>query len=254
MWQDIASYFLTPEATGYTVSKTLVYAIILIAAVYIVFELLKKLKIRIDRKLAIGIAPFVVLGGMLRVLEDSSIVSSYWLVTPGIYLSIFLLTFATLLISLFVEKKKNIPYYKILFGVGLSLVAINLFYIKFVNYYGALLVLLFLLPWILIFWFVKKWSLTNRLVTLTQMFDATTTYVAVNYFGYFEQHVVPTYFINLFGPISFVFLKLVVVVGILVLIDKFSDDRQFSNWLKLCIAILGGATGTRDFVRLVSLV
>lgn len=252
MWQDIAGYFLAPEAIGYTVSKTFVYAIVLILAVYFIFELLKKLKIKIDRKLAVGTSPFVVFGGMARVLEDSGIVSSYWLVTPGIYISIFFLTFSALLISLLVERKKNIPYYKTMFGIGIFFTAISLLYINIVNYYGAFLVLLFLLPWILIFRFVK-WDLANRLVTLTQMFDATTTYVAIKYFGYFEQHVVPTYFINLFGPVSFIPLKLIGIVVALILIDKLSEDRQFSNWLKLCIAILGGATGTRDFVRLIGL-
>jgi uncharacterized membrane protein len=114
-------------------------------------------------------------------------------------------------------------------------------------------VLLFYLPWVLLFSVLKRWSLTNRITTLVQLFDATITSVAMTFFGYGEQHVVPTAFINLVGtPFSFVILKIVGVVLALVLIDKLSDDKEFNNYLKLCIGILGGATGTRDFTCLLT--
>ncbi len=254
MWQKIAEYFLTPEATGYTIPKTLTYAVVLVLVVYAVYEILKKLKIKIDKKLAVGVAPFVVFGGAVRVLEDSGLLSSYWLVTPGVYALVFFIVFPLLLVSVWFERRKKIPYHKVLLAIGSGLALFTLSKINFVNPYGLSLVLIFFLPWVVFFfWFVKKWSAENKLVTLTQMFDATSTFVAVNYFSYAEQHVIPTALINLFGPFSFIVVKVVVVVGILVLIDKYSDDKNFSNWIKLCIAILGGATGTRDFVRLVSL-
>jgi len=254
MWQKIMEYFLTPEATGYTIPKTLTYAIVLVIAVYAVYEILRKLKIKIDKKLAIGIAPFVILGGAVRVLEDSGLLSSYWLVTPGIYALIFSIVFPLLLISVWLDRHKKIPYQKTLFAVGTILAIFTFSKINFVNTYGLSLVLIFFLPFVIFFfWFVKKWSMENKLVTLTQMFDATSTFVAVNYFNYAEQHVIPTALIDLFGPFSFIVIKLVTVVGILVLIDRYSDDKNFNNWIKLCIAILGGATGTRDFVRLISL-
>jgi uncharacterized membrane protein len=90
------------------------------------------------------------------------------------------------------------------------------------------------------------------------MFDATTTVTAMTFFGYGEQHVLPTIFINLFsstlfGPFSFIVLKLIGVVPVLILIDKLSSDKEFNNYLKLAIGILGAATGTRDFSCLLSL-
>lgn len=86
------------------------------------------------------------------------------------------------------------------------------------------------------------------------MFDASTTFVALNFFGYSEQHIFPNFIISLFGPASFIFLKLIGVVAALILVDKFSKDKEFNNYLKLCIGILGGATGARDLFTLFSLV
>jgi len=86
------------------------------------------------------------------------------------------------------------------------------------------------------------------------MFDASNTFVAVNFFNYFEQHVLPGFFISNFSPFSFVVLKAVVVISVLLLLDKYSDDREFNNYLKLIIGILGAATSTRDFIRIAAFV
>jgi uncharacterized membrane protein len=84
------------------------------------------------------------------------------------------------------------------------------------------------------------------------MFDATATFVAMNYFGYGEQHVLPRYIINLSGtPFSFIILKIIAIVLILIGIDKYSKDKEFNNYIKLIIGIIGAATGLRDFLGLI---
>jgi uncharacterized membrane protein len=251
--QEVLGYFLAPIKTGYTFEKTAVFALVLVIAAYLIFLLLKKLKIKIDRRLAAAVAPYVVFGGVLRVLKDLGIVASYWFVTPGIYFFVSLSVISVLFISIILEKKLKISYFKTLFLFGLLVLSFATGLINPSNFYGFILVLVSYLPWIAFFSVLKKWSLTNRITTLLQLFDATTTSVAMKFFGYGEQHVVPTAFINLIGdPFSFVILKMVGVVLALVLIDKFSDDKEFNNYLKLCIAILGGATGTRDFTCLLT--
>lgn len=257
MMQELLDYFLWPKKTGYDVPKTFAYGIILVIAIYLIFKILKKLKIKIDRRLAVAIAPYVVWGAVLRVLQDAGILNSYIFVTPGIYFFVFIIIFSTILISLLFERKKGIPYFKPVFVIGILLVAFTLPFLSFVNTYGLLLTIGFFLPWPLLFYFfIKKWNLTNRIVTTIHMFDASTTAVALNYFGYYEQHILPTYVISILGPFSFIPLKLITIVAVLFLIDRFSDekDREFNNYLKLCIGILGGATGTRDFIGLLSLI
>lgn len=260
--QDILDYFLSPKRSGYDVPKTLTYAFIFLIAVYLIFKLLKKTKIKVDRRLAIAVLPFVLLGSTIRVLEDLGMISSYIFVTPGIYFLVFFIFLSILSISIFIERKKGIPYFKIPFVTGFILFSFAFSFLRPSNFYGLLLALVFFVPWPLIFYFIKKWSLTNRIVASVQLFDSTVTFVALNFFGqgvledfgFYEQHVVPTFIINLFGPFSFIIVKLIAVVAVLLFIDKISDDKEFNNYLKLIIGILGLATGFRDLLAILVLV
>jgi len=252
MWQDVLDYFLLPTKSGYDAPKTLVYALALVLAVYVGFKILKKLRIKIDRRFALAASPYVVFGGALRVLQDTGIVNSILFVTPHIYTFVASITACIFLISLLLEKKKGIPYFKLPFVCGLVLFAFTLAYIVPVNFYGTILVAIFFLPWVLAFALIK-WGPSNRIVTSIHMFDATTAFVAINFFGYGEQHIFPRFLISSFGPLSFIFVKLIAVVSILLIIDKFSEDKEFNNYLKLVIGILGGATSSRDFIALLNL-
>jgi len=251
---SLLDYLLHPKKTGYDIPKTLTYGIIFILAIILILKILKKLKVKIDKKLAIAISPYIVFGGAIRVLQDAGILNSYLFVTPGIYVFVFSIVFSLILLGLLLERKKGIPYFKPVFLIGIILAALPLAFLEIVNFHGIGLVTLFYLPWVLIFYFLKTWSLENRLVTLVQMFDATVTFTALQFFGFGEQHVLPTLLIKLFSPLSFVFAKLITVVLILILIDKFAEDKEFSRFLKLCIGILGGATGSRDFIALATLI
>ena len=106
-----------------------------------------------------------------------------------------------------------------------------------------------LLPFGLIFYFVK-WKLENKLVSMAHIFDATATFTAIQFYGFTELHVVPRLLIGAFSPVAFIIVKVLVVVGILLLIDRYSDDRKFNKFLKLIIAIIGLAPALRDFFLL----
>lgn len=76
--QDFLNYFLSP---GYDIPKTLTYSIAFVISIYLIFKLLKKIDIKVDRRLALALTPYIIFGGALRSLEDAGIVSSYWFVT-----------------------------------------------------------------------------------------------------------------------------------------------------------------------------
>ena len=251
----LSKVFIEPilYSEGYNPINTTVYAIIFVIAAFLTFKLLKKLKIKIDRRLAIAVAPYVAVGSVLRVLNDAGIVSSSILVTPGIYFLIFGVTIAALFVSLYLQKKLKIGYHKVMFVAGLTIVSVAINLLQFKNFYGATLDIALFIPWLVIFYFVK-WNVASKAVASIQMFDATTTFTSLQFFNYNEQHVVPNIFINLFGPFSFIVLKAVAVIIVLVLIDKFSEEKEYANYLKLVIGILGAATSLRDFTRLVALV
>ncbi len=250
---EVISYFTDPTATGYTPEKTLIFALIFVASVYVTYEMLKKFKIKVDYKLVLGIIPYILLAGALRVTQDAGVFSTWWLITPGMYFTAFTIILVALLLSILLERKFGIPYFKIFFIIGLLAFAVIVSLLQFVNSTGLILVSLFYLPWTIILYKVR-WGIANKLVTMAQMFDATATYVAIQYFGYYEQHYVPSIFINIFSPVAFIFLKIAGIVAILFLIDRFKGDNEFNNYIKLMMGILGLATGTRDFLRLLALV
>ena len=91
----------------------------------------------------------------------------------------------------------------------------------------------------------------NLSIISAHLFDASTTFIAVDYYGYFEQHVLPDFIYNLTGTAITMFpLKIIVISFGLYLVDKYIDDEIISGTLKLAIFILGLAPGLRNFLTL----
>jgi uncharacterized membrane protein len=237
--------------TGYTWDKTLIYGIILITTVFLIFKMLKKLKVKIDGKFSLAIFPFVLFGGVLRVLRDLGILTSFLFATPYIYFLVASITILTLLTSLLLERKFGISYTKIVFLTGFILFFIAISKIPEIDLTRAVYVLTFFFPF-LVFISLIRWSKANKTVTLIQTFDGITTFASINFFGYGEQHVLPSFIIQTFGAFTFPLIKIIAIVLALILIDKFFEDREMKNFVKLCIAILAGGTSTRDFTCLLS--
>ncbi len=249
---DYLEFLFKPAIeTGYTWDKTLIYGIILIIGVFLIFKMLKKLKIKIDSKFSLAIFPFVLFGGTLRVLRDLGILTSFLFATPYIYFLVALITILTLLFSLFLEKKLKISYTKIIFLTGFILFSLAIATIPQIDLARAFYVFSFFIPF-LIFFVLIKWSKANKAVTLIQTFDGIVTFTAINFFGYGEQHVLPSFLIQTFGAFTFPLIKIIAIIFALIFIDKFFEDQEIKNYVKLCIAILAGGTSTRDFTCLLS--
>lgn len=249
-------YFIQPMITGsgYNVVNTLAYSLIFIIISVFVFKILEKLKIKIDTRLVLAILPFVLLGCLIRVLEDANMLEGFIFMTPGIWFLFLGVIIISLFSSIFIERKFKIPYYKIIFIIGFILVAPLLGIIQYKNFTGFFYVFLWFLPIPVILKFIK-WTIENKILTAIHGFDSIVTFVSINYFGYEELHVLPKFIINLTGtPFSFVILKLFVVISVLIFIDKYSKDEELKKFIKLLIGILGFAPGTRDFLRLLWLV
>ena len=166
MFDFIKQYFIDPILLnqGYNFINSTVYALVFIAAIYLIFLLLKKTKIPVDSRLALAILPYAIFGSIVRILEDTGVLKSYLLVTPMIYGEMILFILSVFLISVFLERKFGVPYFKILFLIGILLISVPLVFLNFKNLYGMLLTLDFFLPWILVFYFIR-WKL-NRLKKL----------------------------------------------------------------------------------------
>jgi len=250
--------------------NTTVYSLFLVLGVYLVFRLLKKLKIKINREFFIAVFPFIVWACSTRVLHDAAYVGMlsphlnefYSLPvfpTPGSYFITFGLALFVLLISLAIQSFKRISYWKTMSVTGWVLVGINFLILPWRNVFPGALVFGLTLLWYGLFFGLSKikklsplLNKTNTGILAAHFLDATATTVAVYLFGYAEQHVVPRLLFPVFGVLTMFLLKILIVLPVLWIIDKYKEKPDFTNLLKITVFILGFAPGLRDTIRLMA--
>ena len=251
--------FLTPLCHYYTTIGTITYGIILIFAFIGTYKLLKKLKIKIDRKFFFALLPFIIYGGWTRALRDYGLGiygQSSLFCSPPIYFFVYAITLASLLIGLFIEKKsKKISYEKIMLVIGSIFLIYNLSLTTIMNFYGFSIILVLIGVWSIVFYGIHKirpkiLSLENTGIIISHLLDASSTFTALTFFGFYEQHVLPNFFIKTLslGPWTMFPLKIIVIWPVLYYIDKSKEDIFLKRFLKIVILILGLALGIRDFL------
>jgi len=270
----IYHYFVDPILRNgwFNPINTTVYAIILAVAVYLVFKMLKRMNIKIDNHFFLAVLPFIYWGSTTRVLHDaaykgilSSDLNHFYnspiFPTPGSYIITFTLAVFVLLLSLVAQKRIKIPYWKFMLSIGICLDVINTVLLPFKSIFPLIFIisiaLIFFSPFLILRIFSKRKIFLKKLfpaknlgIIFSHLLDASATVTALSLYGYLEQHVVPRFFISIFGPVCMFPLKVAVVLPALWIIDKYTDDKNFKNFLKLVILILGLAPGLRDTIRL----
>ncbi len=249
----IQKYYIDPivYGTGYNIYNTITYGILFAAMVFGIYRLLQRWKIRIDERFFIGILPYIVLGPVLRVLQDAGILNSYLLVTPLLFFLVFAIALAGLWLSRRMSKE---AYHKLWFAIG-AVLCITAGALLTPANPGALLIVAVFSVWAAGLYAVKEFvkiSAENTWVMLAHIFDATTTFVAIQFFPYTEQHVVAGFVISALGPWSMYLLKIPVVAAVLWLLDKDVKDSNQKTFIKIAILLLGLAPGLRNFLRLLA--
>lgn len=260
----IYAYFLKTMCYQYNVVNTLVYGLILVMAVFGTYKLLGRLKIKIDKKLFYAIIPFILFGGSTRALRDHTEIDTIFqaipqlFCSPIIYFVIFAITVGSLLIGIAIQKRFKIEYWKIMCSIGIIILLYNIANFRIENWTAVAMIAGLFAFWLAVFFGFshfkpKIFSKMNAGILSSHLLDASSTFIALTFFGYQEQHVLPTFLIDLAGgPTAGAWimfpLKIIVVGSVLLLLDKYGEDEQFKNFLKLIILILGLALGTRDFL------
>jgi len=262
---DIGSFFTTYfswKQAGFNYINTLTYAIIALVVIYIIYKLFNKLKIKFNMKFFIAMVPFILLGSGLRALVDHKYIeTSFWLVTPGIYLLIsgsFLITY---LFCFFLGKKFKFKEWKVCAAIGLIafLVLFGINDVEFIQSWvffvilGLAIGISFIIK--LILKHTKLKNLTKKLnfmPILAHMVDASATFIAVDFFGAWEKHPIPRIVNEFTGTASSLFLlKLAVVIPAIYLITTEIEDKNFRNFLLIALATLGLAEGLRNALTLI---
>ncbi|MFX0181739.1 MAG: DUF63 family protein [Candidatus Hodarchaeota archaeon] len=243
--------------------------------------------IKMDSEFFVVILPYIFIGSTLRAIQDianqGKIITPYeffadrLFVTPGVYIVTITLTLVAGFFSIFVSQEylqgfKHFSNWRVLFfSLGICIEGLLFFPIlvllitnsdlEFLIGGGSIILLSILFS--LIFHLLAK-ILSKRLIPdspirteeelsmITQMFDAFNTVIAIEFFNYQEKHYLPAILFNTpFGSWPFLVIKFIIVL-LFIWTLRGLENRSQEKWLLWVIFLLGLATGTRDFLRLIT--
>jgi uncharacterized membrane protein len=280
----IYKYYIDPIRLGqpYNVVDTLTYALILVAGVYLLYRWLSTstwlsdIGFRIDTEFILATLPYIVLGGVVRVIEDTGMITGdfkYLLITPLIYFVLFFYTIAILFLSRYLTlqglTKTFLTFY---FWAGvLSVIVSSLVLVAWstthhgVDLYVLTVILLMAATATIIVWafmrYVCKWEYIRDPLYITllfgQLLDASATSFGIDLhpaLQYMEEHVVGSGLINLTGTAFVMFpLKLLVLFPAIYVMQLYRKEANPAFWhlVLLAMIVVGFAPGIRDMVRMV---
>ena len=267
----IARYYIDPIVynEGYNAVNTITYAIILGISLFAILKLMAFLKLKVDERLIMATAPFIILGASLRNLEDVHLLSpplSYMFVTPLVYVLAFLITLIALLVCLHLERSGMIEdYSKPFFWVGIAgiiLVFAALLLTQPIAVWWAPIVVASLAFAFTgtIYLLARRFRVgfltmpLNVAILGAHMFDASSTFTAIDIVrGFAEKHVVPVFFIGMFNTAFIMYaLKLAVFIPVIYLIEKyFVEEKDLYYILKFVLLVLGFGPGIRNTLEMV---
>jgi uncharacterized membrane protein len=273
----IYKYYIDPIRFGqsYTLVDTLTYALILLVCVWLIYRWLVSCKISLDRNFVYSLIPWIVFGGMLRVVEDTGAIRSDWhilFITPIIFFLILAIAMPSLYCSHKLYEEGLIQSWRKTFGgIGLLLTLGSLAFLIWFGLTqahfdlfvaGGILGMAFFSTFLLylLLSYVLGWNyLKDRLYQLlifAQMMDASATSYGIDLhpMAYQEQHVVGGFLINLTGTAFVMFpLKLIVLIPGIYILEMYRKDGGSGIWYLILLAMImvGLAPGTRDMMRMV---
>jgi len=260
----VQEYYIDPIIydTSYNPVDTITWAIILGLAILGLIKLFRRGDLLMDERLLLSTLPYILAGSSLRVIEDANLVAAPWrylLITPLIFFLVFLITAACLIITRKIWDEKYHARYA---AIGFLWTFFNLAVLSTIGFKNTwVIAAVFLLGSVLaggiLFCGRRLFALNflnerfNQMIIYAHMLDASSTYFGVDWFSYYEKHVVPTFLINLAGSAAIMFpLKLIILLPVLYMIDKSMQEPSLRNLTKLTLITLGLAPAVRNTLRL----
>ena len=269
----IFDYYINPiiHDTGYNPVNTLTWALILAPlCIILVLKLLRRFGVAIDEAFIAAVSPYILIGAVLRVIEDADLISppiSYMLISPLIYLLLIMYVISLLLITYKLYHRR----YKLVFAsIGLiSLIATLVIIIVFNHVHEHLW-----LPWVIPAVIGISGTITSIIYAIgtklhlhflhsrlslaalgAHMLDAASSYIGIDLLGYHGKHVLENLIVSHTGTAAGMFiLKLGILIPVLYILDtQLGDDSdtELRNILLLAIIIVGLGPAARNTLRIV---
>jgi uncharacterized membrane protein len=267
------SYSGVTAAEGYNIYNTALYAIALVGFIAGLDRLLDRWDIGDGQDLVIGMVPFVIMGGMLRVLEDTGTIGyplNLPLITPLIYFLVAGLAVGCLYGSVILVRKGWYESYRrplLLSGIGgivitaalLAPTAINRFSAGTAPPAGIGAVLLITVAALLGAVGLQRYlgpkvpetflnTTVGETAVIAQVMDGAVTAGSLAFLGYGEKHVVSRYLIETLGtPYAFLGVKAAFIIGILAYLPE--EDDRLSMLIMLGVIAVGMGPAVRNLTR-----
>jgi uncharacterized membrane protein len=280
----IYKYYIDPIRYGqpYNVVDTLTYAVILVLGVYIFYRwlmssrYLNRVRLTVDTAFILATLPYVVLGGVLRVVQDTGIIQGdiqFLLVTPLIYFVLFFFTLGMIFFSRYLQAQGVVKNFLSLYAFAGTMSVFTV--VLFLAAYGITttridLFILFIIPLMAVIatallWafmrYVLSWKYMDHPLYITLIFshmlDASATSYGIDLhpaLRYVEQHVIGSNLIEWTHTAFVMFpLKLVVLFPAIYVLEMYRKeaDPDFWHLVVLAMIVVGLAPGIRDMTRMV---
>jgi uncharacterized membrane protein len=241
-----------------------IYIGILIVILLLLWKVFQRLKL--DKDFVLAIIPYMFVGIFIRVLADVGFFpfDQLWSVTPGVYITSILIASFFIIVGLIVKKYSGVSYWLVPFFAGLALSSYLL--VKLVEYFTrpetvlypiglalSITTLVYALSVIFKQKFLMRWD--NLAIIFAHQLDAASTFIAINQYGFYEEHILPGFFISLFGnnAIIMIPIKLLIVALALYYLEQWYSQEEGTErsktlyiMAKLLIFIIGIGPGTRN--------
>ncbi len=273
----IYKYYIDPIRLGqpYNVVDTLTYAFILVVGVYLLYRWLSQstrlsdIGFKLDGTFILATIPYIVLGGLLRVVEDTGMITGdikYLLISPLIYFVLFFYTIGILFLSRYLTiqglTKNFLTFY---FWAGaLSVFVSTLVLVAWstthhgVDLYVLSAILMMAASATFAVWafmrYVLSWEYVRDPLYITllfgQLLDASATSFGIDLhpgIQYMEEHVVGSGLINLTHTAFVMYpLKLVVLFPAIYVMQLYRREANPAFWhlVLLAMIVVGFAPGS----------
>lgn len=260
-----------PSADKYTIVSEVIYGIIVVAVLFMLYRLFIRWRIVVDWKFWSAILPFVFVGSITRVLEDSNFFREpygYWFVAPIIYINILLWAFLFFISGFYLHKYfPKITINKFM-GIGGWILSIPFIWFivqwmlgyKWSNSLGGridvfIIVLTMVSSILIIIFFISKVALKkfkdnkfiipfreplNLSMICGHLIDGLVSYISIydpfnmGLPSYSELHPASNLLMNLWPPL-FPIVKFILIVAIILLLDiAYAENNEgYRNLINL---------------------
>lgn len=249
--------------TGYNIFNTATWGILAAIFGYLIYREFDRRDIRFTPETVVASVPFILMGGMLRFIEDAGTLIFAlrpFLITPIIYFIIaglYVLSFAAAIrISSKYDKTKE----KALTEIGTLLLIPVAFYTLYLIFQmginWSLLVTSLLIPTVMtgIFYGIFRNTEFGKnpyyLIAFSQFFGGAVSMVSVSQ-GYTQKQLLAQFSTQLFGAPGILLVKTGLLAAVLYILKEGEEDKITEAILILALTVVGLATGLRVLLRLI---